>query len=118
MKNQRLLGGVIVVLIAALPLLLCYYLDDLLPTQVPTHYTNGQADRFASQQRLREVATLPLVLYCVLTLIPQVHRTGFNLWRSHRQRQLRAVLVTALSVMLLAVLYRVISPSLIGIKLV
>jgi uncharacterized membrane protein len=112
MKNQRLLGGVVVALIAALPLLLCYYLDDLLPTQVPTHYTNGHADRFANQQWLRDVAALPIVLYCALTFIPQVHRTGFHLWRSYRQRQLRAVLVTALSVMILAVLYRVVSPSL------
>lgn len=96
-------------LLAMLPLLLYHCLQPSIPVQVPVHYTNGHADRFASQQWLRDVATLPVVLYVALTCIPQVHSTTFSLWRSSRQRQLRAVLVTAFSAIILAVLYRTVS---------
>lgn len=104
MKKQLLAG--VIVLIALLPLFYWYYLRPTLPAQIPRHYTNGHADGFTSQQWLRELAWLPVVLYLALTFIPQIHTLRFGWWRSHRQRQLRAVVVAAASCILLAILYR------------
>lgn len=106
-STRNLLRGALIAFVALLPLLFWYYLRPELPMQVPSHYTNGHADGFSSQQWLRDVAALPVVLYVALTLVPQMHAVGFSWWRSSRQRQLRAVIVTAASAIMLAILYRV-----------
>lgn len=104
--RKQLLEGVLVVLIAMLPLFYWYYLSPMLPAQIPRHYTNGHADGFVDRQWLRELAWIPMVLYLTMTFIPQIHTARFGWWRSRHQSKLRAVIVAAASCMILAIQYR------------
>ncbi len=110
--RKQLLKGVLIALVALLPLFYWYYLRPTLLAQIPRHYTNGHADGFTSQQWLCELAWLPVVLYLTLTFIPQIHTLQFGWWRSRRQRQLRAVVVAAASCIILAIMYRAAHTSL------
>jgi hypothetical protein len=105
MKRRLLLQAILVGALSAVPLLYVNVHLPQAPAFVAVHFnSHGAATRWAPREVLWAAAWWPALAFIVFTWFPQA-RGATWFWRNSQQRQVRALTVAVLTVVVMAFVY-------------
>lgn len=96
-KLRPLLVALLTGALSSLPALYLRLVWPTVPGLVATHSSGGVADHFAGRHELWSVIWWPALAFVVFTFWPQVRAGQSLFWSGPRQRQVRAVVVAAVT---------------------